>query len=200
MMNIWRSGINKQGFSRYFTLKLLASFLFLMVFTLPLAADKLLIDDFESQPDARWRFFADTVMGGVSTGQISFLSENGTQYARITGKVSTENNGGFIQIRTDLSSAPEEEIAGVRLIVRGNNQQYFVHLRTRGTVLPWQYYQSGFLATEDWIEVQLPLASFQASGRMLRKIPKAQSLKSVAVVAFGRDHDAEIDVREIGFY
>ena len=181
-------------------LKLLASILFLMIFTLSLAADDLLIDDFESQQDARWRFFADTVMGGVSTGQVSFLSESGIQYAQMTGSVSTENNGGFIQMRTDLSSAPPEEIAGVRLIVRGNNQQYFVHLRTRGTVLPWQYYQSGFRATRDWTEVRLPLASFQASGRMLRKIPLAQSLKSVAVVAFGRDHDAEVDVREIGFY
>lgn len=180
--------------------KLLASFLFLMTFTLSLAADNLLIDDFESQPDVRWRFFADTVMGGVSTGQVSFLSESGIQFAQMTGSVSTENNGGFIQMRTDLSSAPPGEIAGVRLIVRGNNQQYFVHLRTRGTVLPWQYYQSGFLATGDWTEVLLPLASFQPSGRMLRKIPKAQSLKSVGVVAFGRDHDAKVDVREIGFY
>ena len=101
-------------------LKLLASFLFLMTFTLSLAADNLLIDDFKSQPDVRWRFFADTVMGGVSTGQISFLSESGIQYAQMTGSVSTENNGGFIQMRTDLSSAPPEEIAGVRLIVRGN--------------------------------------------------------------------------------
>ena len=180
--------------------KLLASFLFFMVFTLSLAADDLLIDDFERQPDTRWRFFADTVMGGVSTGQVSFLSENGTQFARMTGSVSTENNGGFIQTRTELSSAPPEGIAGVRLIVRGNDQQYFVHLRTRGTVLPWQYYQSGFVAARDWTEVRLPLASFQASGRMLRTIPKAQSLKSVAVVAFGRDHEAEIDVLEIGFY
>ena len=192
--------INRRSFSRCFALELLASLLFLMVFSLSLAAENLVIDDFENQPDARWRFFADTVMGGVSTGEVSFRSENGTQHARMTGNVSTENNGGFIQIRTELSSAPTEGITGVRLIVRGNNQQYFVHLRTRGTVLPWQYYQSGFLVTEDWSEVRLPLASFQASGRMLRNTPKAQGLKSVAVVAFGRDHEAEIDVREIGFY
>ena len=193
-------GITKQSFSRNFPSELLTSFLFLMVFTLSLAAENLVIDDFERQPDTRWRFVADTVMGGVSTGQVSFVSEKGTRYARMTGSVSTENNGGFIQIRTELSSAIPEGITGVRLIVRGNDQQYFVHLRTRGTVLPWQYYQSGFLATEDWTEVRLPLASFQASGRMLRNTPKAQSLKSVGVVAFGRDHEAEIDLREIGFY
>ena len=35
---------------------------------------------------------------------------------------------------------------------------------------------------------------------MLRETPKATSLKSVAVVAFGKDYDADIQVREIGFY
>jgi len=199
-MDKWMRGTNTKRFSRCFPLGLLSSFLFIMAFTLSLAADNLLIDDFESQPDARWRFLADTVMGGVSTGQVSFLSDNGTQYARMTGRVSVANNGGFIQMRTDLPAAPPEEITGVRLIVRGNKQQYFVHLRTRGTVLPWQYYQAGFPVTRDWTEVRLPLEAFQASGRMLRSVPKAQSLKSVAVVAFGRDHDASIDVREIGFY
>ena len=199
-MDKWMRGTNTKRFSRCFPLGLLSSFLLLLVFTLSLAADNLLIDDFESQPDDRWRFFADTVMGGVSAGQVSFLSENGTQFARMTGRVSVANNGGFIQVRTDLPAAPPEEITGVRLIVRGNQQQYFVHLRTRGTVLPWQYYQAGFPVTQDWTEVRLPLEAFQASGRMLRSVPKAQSLKSVAVVAFGRDHDASIDVREIGFY
>ena len=31
-------------------------------------------------------------------------------------------------------------------------------------------------------------------------IPRTDSLKSIAVVAYGRDHEAEVDVREVGFY
>ena len=31
-------------------------------------------------------------------------------------------------------------------------------------------------------------------------IPRADSVKSIAVVAYGRDHEAEVDVREVGFY
>jgi hypothetical protein len=35
---------------------------------------------------------------------------------------------------------------------------------------------------------------------MLRATPNPQSLESVGIVAFGRDHEAKIEVREVGFY
>ena len=159
-----------------------------------------MIEDFEVQPEARWRFFTDGVMGGVSTGQVAFLEEDGRTYAQMTGSVSTENNGGFIQMRMELPDGAPEGATGVRLVVRGNNQMYFVHLRTSGTLLPWQYYQAGFQVTGDWDEVRLPFDAFKRSGRLLRSLPRAESLNSIAVVAYGRDHEAEIDVREVGFY
>lgn len=163
-------------------------------------AEDIMIENFEMQPETRWRFFTDGVMGGVSTGKVAFLREDGQTHARMTGRVSTENNGGFIQMRMDLSENAPEGAAGVRLVVRGNDQRYFVHLRTTGTVLPWQYYQAGFDVTRDWMEIRLPFDAFARSGRLLRAEPRAESLKSIAVVAYGRDHDAEIDVREVGFY
>lgn len=159
-----------------------------------------IIEDFTMQPETRWRFFTDQVMGGVSTGGVAFAQEDGTSFARMTGHVSTANRGGFIQMRLDLASPPPEGTTGVRLIVRGNAQRYFVHLRTGGTLLPWQYYQAGFDVSESWTEVRLPLDAFEASGALLRGLPDPANLTSVAVVAYGRDHDAQIDVREVGFY
>ncbi len=159
-----------------------------------------LIEDFTMQPETRWRFFTDQVMGGVSAGGVTFANENGQPFARMTGRVSTANRGGFIQMRRDLTTPPPEGTTGVRLIVRGNDQRYFVHLRTDGTLLPWQYYQAAFDVTESWTEVRLPLATFTASGGLLRRLPAPDSLTSVAVAAYGRDHDARIDVREVGFY
>lgn len=35
---------------------------------------------------------------------------------------------------------------------------------------------------------------------MLRAIPVADEITSVGVVAYGRDHEARVDVSEIGFY
>jgi hypothetical protein len=158
------------------------------------------LEDFTMQPDTRWRFFTDQVMGGVSTGGVVFAQERGVSFARMTGRVSTANRGGFIQTRLDLASPPPAGTSGVRLVVRGNSQRYFVHLRTGGTLLPWQYYQAGFDVTETWREVRLPLEAFKASSTLLRTIPLSESLSSIAVVAYGRDHDARIDIREVGFY
>ena len=159
-----------------------------------------IIDDFTSGPEARWRFFTDGVMGGVSTGRATFTEERGTAFARMTGEVSTANNGGFIQIRTTLPSGAPADTAGVRLVARGNGERYFVHLRTSGTRLPWQYYRAGFQTSAEWQEVRLPFAAFKASGGMMRSALRPDRLTSVGIVAYGRDHEALIEVREVGFY
>lgn len=70
---------------------------------------------------------------------------------------------------------------------------------TKGTVLPWQYYQAGFDVTGDWTEIRLPFDAFADSGALLRDVPRAGSLTSISIVAYGRNHDAEIDVLEVGF-
>ena len=81
------------------------------------------------QPETRWRFFTDGVMGGVSIGQVAFVEEDGQGHARMTGRVSTANRGGFIQMRLDLASPPPAGTSGVRLVVRGNDQRCFVRPR-----------------------------------------------------------------------
>ncbi len=163
-------------------------------------AEGKLTEDFSKSPETRWDYVADTVMGGVSSGQVQFRSEGNVAFARLTGTVSTENNGGFIQFRRKLPDRPGTGVSGVRLLVRGNGEQYFVHLRTRGTVLPWQYYQAAFVTSNEWTEVYLPLSGFKASGAMLRATPVADAITSVGVVAYGRDHKAHVDVSEVGFY
>jgi hypothetical protein len=54
--------------------------------------------------------------------------------------------------------------------------------------------------TGEWAEVRLPFTVFAPSGAILRDVVRENSLRSVAIVAYGRDHAAEIDVREVGFY
>ena len=163
-------------------------------------AGDVMFDSFENRPDARWDYIADSVMGGVSTGSVRFPTEQGMAFARLAGTVSTENRGGFIQFRRALDTPLPAGTKGVRLQVRGNGERYFVHLRTRGTWLPWQYYQAGFETTADWTEIRLPLTAFEPSGRLLKETPAASAVTSVGIVAYGRDHEAQVDVRAIGFY
>ncbi|WP_164661224.1 CIA30 family protein [Tropicibacter sp. Alg240-R139] len=155
---------------------------------------------FEDNPETRWQYVADTVMGGVSTGRLQFEQGPKESFARLEGQVSTENNGGFIQFRNTLQTRPPSDAQGVRIVVRGNNQPYFLHLRTTGTLLPWQYYQTKFDTRDNWTEVLLPFSAFERSGRLLRSTVSPESVISVGVVAFGRDHAARIDVAEVGFY
>ena len=149
---------------------------------------------------AQWRFVSDRVMGGVSEGQARFETENGAAVLRLTGDVSTANRGGFLQVRHNLTAALPATTQGVLLRVRGNDQRYFVHLRTRGTALPWQYYQAGFEVTGEWQEIRLPFAAFAPSGNMLRKTPRPETIRSLGIVAYGRDHHADVRVGSVGFY
>lgn len=163
-------------------------------------AEEMMIEDFKSNPETRWSFFADTVMGGASSGSVQFVREGEETHANLSGRVTTENNGGFIQIRSGLSDKPTVNLSGIRLVVRGNDQRYFIHLRTRTTLLPWQYYQASFDVSSEWAEVRLPFGDFKASSSMLRTKVTPKSLRSLGIVAFGRDHLADLDIREVGYY
>lgn len=153
-------------------------------------------DNLVTDPATPWRYVSDRVMGGVSEGG----AETSAGAIRLAGRVSTENRGGFIQVRADLGAALPEEVAGVEVEARGNGERYFVHLRTRGLVLPWQYYQAGFGTGAEWRRVRLPLSAFRASGPLMRATPRAEDVTSIGLVAYGRDHVAELEVRRVAFY
>ena len=173
---------------------------FLLILSQNAMAEQKLLDDFQNKPEDRWKFIADTVMGGISSGQLSFSVDDNANFARMVGKVSTENNGGFIQFRRSVINGLPAKTKGLKLSSRGNGQKYFVHIRTKGTFLPWQYYQQSFMANEDWSETTMLLNEFRTSGVLLRKTIDPKSIKSIGIVAFGRDHEAEIEVRKISFF
>ena len=163
-------------------------------------ADKYTLDRFESDPASRWSFISDQVMGGISTGKVEFRQYPNEVHAHMEGNVSTQNNGGFIQFRIKNIETLSKDTTGVFLSAKGNNERYFVHLRTKWTMMPWHYYQAEFDVTDVWEEFHLPFASFSPSSSMLPKAPTSKSITAIGVVAFGRDHKVNIRVREIGFY
>lgn len=164
------------------------------------SAESMLIDDFSSNPQARWQYVSDQVMGGVSKGAVEYKKQDDVFYAALVGEVSTENNGGFIQIRTRVDKVQVAEVKAVHIRARGNNQRYFIHLRTTGTLLPWQYYQVSFEVSEQWQDFMLPLEQFSRSGNWLSRRIQPQTIRSIGVVAYGRDHQAEIEIAQIGFH
>ena len=163
-------------------------------------AEVMIIDNFSDIPQRRWEFISDQVMGGVSTGIVEYKSEKGISYALLKGQVSTANNGGFIQIRTDIDQPETGAWSGLHIKARGNTQTYYLFLRTAFTLLPWQYYQASFDVTEDWTVFQLPISLFVPSSRWLPNKVQFQAIRSLGIVAFGRDHDAIVEVAEVGFF
>jgi hypothetical protein len=170
------------------------------------AAKPMLIDDFNhpggvSRLGSPWRFVTDRVMGGMSSGQQSFMEIQGRRCLCLHGEVRLENNGGFIQLALDL--APEEALdasrfQGIHMVVLGNGSSYNLHLKTSDVRRPWQSYRSNFPTAPEWRKIRLPFSTFEPH-RM--DVPlDLRKLRQLGILAIGSRMTAEVCIAEIGFY
>ena len=148
----------------------------------------------------QWSYIDDTVMGGFSEGTAEFQSNGSDKMMRLTGEVSTENNGGFIQVRSSVPWNLAKGKTGIKLKIKGNGEQYFLHIRNSSTRLPWHYYQLGFGTSETWGEVELPFDAFIKSSSFLRAPMNQNTIKTIGIVAYGKDYTADISVMSLEFY
>jgi hypothetical protein len=148
-----------------------------------------------------WSFFTDGVMGGRSEGQAKINKINDVPCYQIIRNVTTENNGGLIQIRTltnPLIDANKYE--GVYIKIYGNNKNYFLHIRTKLTLAPWQYYSYNFMTKDTWLEIKAPFKDFKKSNFYQPKKLSNQNIKSIGLVAAFDNFYADVCLAEIGFY
>ena len=149
----------------------------------------------------KWKFFTDDVMGGRSSGESTIAEYKEKKCYRMTGNVTTKNNGGFIQMRVEIiPPLLSFKYAGVYLNAFGNNHQYAIHIRTPLTIAPWQYYTSSFLLKDQWTDIKLPFVNFKKSNFYQPKSLLFHQIKTVGIVAAFDDFYADIAVSEIGFY
>ena len=148
-----------------------------------------------------WSLVSDQVMGGRSSGRFSLKTSQPPPCLHLQGTVTTENNGGFLQIAHNLSDTERFKVSsaqGIRLLVRGNNETYNVHLRTSDMWLPWQSFRSSFKASHEWQQLSLPFDQFN-SYKTIKKL-NTSKLKRIGIVAIGRDFEADICIAAIEFY
>lgn len=151
----------------------------------------------ELRPD--WEFVADTVMGGVSVGQVTSGIIYKRHAARLTGKVSLDNNGGFVQMAFDINNDGTDFDAsayvGIEIDVYGNDEVYDVRLRTSVLARPWQSYRASFTAKPKWSTIQLTLEQFVPHKT---ETPfDARCLRRIGILGIGRQFDADIAVSGI---
>ncbi len=144
----------------------------------------------------RWTFVADTVMGGVSTGRVVAVTHAGRPAARLTGDVSTDNNGGFIQMATDLGAGGAVlDASGFRAVhmeVIGNGELYHLSLRTTDLRRPWQSYRGAFVAPKDWTTVEIPFNALMPNNTNIPFNPAR--LRRMGILAVGRAFAADVAV------
>ena len=170
-------------------------------------SDEFLIDDFSrtglvSSLGTSWRAVSDRVMGGISEAAVTSAVVEDTPCLRLTGDVRLENDGGFLQASLDLAppggALEATGYSGMRLVVRGNDERYGVHLRTTDTVRAQQSYRATFLAGPNWSTVDLPFGGF-VPHRLETPLNLAR-LCRVGLIAIGRAFRAYLLVARVALY
>lgn len=139
-----------------------------------------------SSPDSNfgWNVVNDTVMGGVSSGQL--VVEDGS--LTFTGELSLDNNGGFASVRSPAiepqSAAAWSERSGPRIVVQGDGRTWTVEVRTDDVMGGWI---ASLPTTPDSVtDVTLPWASFEPVTRFLdpREVDGPLDPRRIVSIAF----------------
>ena len=168
--------------------------------------DNLVIDDrsnndVTSNLGTKWQLVTDNVMGGLSSGQLTLDTYKGRKCLRMRGDVTTENNGGFVQIALSLSQQGVFDASGytgVEIEVAGNNESYNIHFRTDGLWFPWQSYRYSFTAESDWQTYRIPFSALEKY-KTSHSFSQDQ-IKRIGLVAIGREFQADLYLAAIRFY
>ena len=170
------------------------------------SASDLIIDDrtsgaYRSNLGTEWQLITDQVMGGISKGELTLDNHKARNCLRMRGNVTTENNGGFVQIALPLSEQNDfdaTDYSGVELEVAGNNEAYNIHIRTSGLWFPWQSYRFTFQATAEWKTLRFPFAEIKPY--KTNKRFQQHRLKRIGLVGIGRDFQADLCVASVKLY
>lgn len=118
--------------------------------------------DFTEGEGVLWSIVNDGVMGGRSTSKISLTDK---RTALFKGFVSLENNGGFASTRAAFQSLDLSAYEGVTLKVKGDGRRYQLRFRQDGAFDGVAYGMEFKTTPGEWIEVDLPFETFQATFR-----------------------------------
>lgn len=96
----------------------------IMFFSLAAAPTK--FDFGNNQTIKKWKVVNDGVMGGLSTGVISYTKNT----MLFKGEISLDNNGGFASIRTNWDKWDLSKFSKVKMRVKTNGRKYALVLET----------------------------------------------------------------------
>ena len=167
--------------------------------------EKLVLSNFNNGyilPGAGWRGFSDRVMGGISNAKLASTKIQGRNCIRLSGNVTRESNGGFVQMALyfgrNYAELNGSDYKGVELLVYGNNEDYNLHVRTSDCRWYDQSYRTTFSAEQSWQRLRFSWADFNPNG--LNKPLDNSALQRIAVLGWMREFTADIALAEISLY
>jgi len=147
-----------------------------------------------------WSGYTDQVMGGVSSAILTReRSFHGRTANVLRGRVSMENNGGFVQMATNLAKDPTQnptvdasDFDGIELDVLydgvDDHEKFNVHLKTEACYRPFSSYRATFEVPHGkWTTIRLPWKEFVGKGPGASEVPFNKSrLTRCGLVAIGK--------------
>lgn len=125
--------------------------------TAPDLSDAALVVDFGLAGERSWFAVNDTVMGGVSEGEVNYSVEG----LIFTGAVSTDNNGGFTSVRSPDDNLDLQDFERVVVRMRNTGQPFTMVLPDNPYWYQGQFRYDIDTQSEDWEVVEIPLADFE---------------------------------------
>ena len=172
-----------------------------------MVASSLVLSNFEGPesivaPGAQWRGFSDRVMGGVSDAQFGTAEVAGKHCIRLTGHVTRDSGGGFVQMALDLGSRLKpfdgSAYAGVEVLVHGNDEDYNCHVRTADCGWYDQSYRATVHVAPRWQRIRFAWSDFRPNGALPPLDPAR--LQRIALLGWMREFQADIALAEMSLY
>lgn len=165
-----------------------------------------------------WRGITDRVMGGLSNGMLRREEDlEGRPANVLEGRVSLANNGGFLQMVTDLpldasdKSVDASDYDGIEfdVLYRAADDEddragtFNMHVRTPGTLQQASYRHTFRMERPDtWEMIRVPFSKFEAygGGEDMPPILDASALRRIGIVGIGREMDVYLAMGGLRFY
>eukprot|EP00532_Pseudo-nitzschia_australis_P008630 CAMPEP_0168177294 /NCGR_PEP_ID=MMETSP0139_2-20121125/8359_1 /TAXON_ID=44445 /ORGANISM="Pseudo-nitzschia australis, Strain 10249 10 AB" /LENGTH=321 /DNA_ID=CAMNT_0008096299 /DNA_START=145 /DNA_END=1110 /DNA_ORIENTATION=- len=160
----------------------------------------------------QWLGVTDKVMGGKSSGTLVREVFQGKLSNVLTANVSLENDGGFVQMVTDLAldhsisnTVDASNHGGLEFDVfyqgDADKESFNVHLKDSHCVRQFSSYRATFeLPRGEWTTVRLPWAKFEGFGwGAVENLLDRSTLRRIGLVAIGKEMDVTLALSSIRF-
>lgn len=160
----------------------------------------------------QWAGVTDKSMGGSSSGKLVREKFKGRLANVLTANVRLENDGGFVQMVTDLAMDPSvsntvdaSKYDGVEFDAYytgdADKENFNVHLKDSNCNRQFSSYRATFeLSQGEWTTVRLPWSRFDGFGwGAVENLLDQSALRRIGLVAIGKEMDVSLAVSSIRF-